>query len=95
MDTVTVELRIPDDLRERFAARVREHGGDQDQYLQEVLERDLRAGVPHSGMTLTELLSLASGPSPADAMSEEELTQFAEGEVKAYRAEKRAMSKRA
>ena len=40
-------------------------------------------------MTFDELLSLASGPSPADAMADEELTEFAEAEVEAYRAEKR------
>jgi hypothetical protein len=41
-------------------------------------------------MSFRELLSLASGPSPADQMTEEELADFVEAEVKAYRAEKRA-----
>jgi hypothetical protein len=95
MVTVTVELRIPDELRERFVARVREHGGDQGQYLQDVLERDLRGEARYSRMTLSELLSQAAGPSPADAMGDEELAEFAEREVKALRADKRAKAERA
>jgi hypothetical protein len=95
MHTVTVEVRIPDDLRERFDVRVRQHGGDEGRYLQEVLERDLRAEAPQPDMTLRELLSLASGPSPADHLSEEGLVEFAEAEVKALRAEKRSGARRA
>jgi hypothetical protein len=95
MHSLTVEVRIPDELRERFEARVREHGGNEGEYLSGLLERDLRAEVPHAGMTFHKLLSLASGPSPADAMTDEELAEFAEAEVKAYRAEKRSGAKRA
>lgn len=95
MDTVTVKLSIPDELREQFAARVREHRGDQGEYLQHVLERDLRGETPDSGMTLTEQLSLATRPSPADSMADEELSEFSEQEVKAQRAELRAAEKRA
>src|SRR5688500_18580904 len=73
MHTFTVEVRLPADLRKRSDARVRAHGGDQSQYVREVLERDLRADAPHPGMTFQELLSLASGPSPADQMTDEEL----------------------
>ena len=83
------------DMQGRFEARVREQGGDEREYIREVLERDLRAGAPNAGMTLAELMSLASGASPADQMSEEELAEFAEREVRAYRAEKRAGAKRA
>jgi hypothetical protein len=89
MQTFTVEVRVPDDLREQFEARVRTHGGDQNRYLSEVLERDLRHGATEEGLSISELLSLASGPSPADRMTDDELTEFAEGEVKAYRREKR------
>lgn len=90
VETFTVELTVPDDLRERFDARVRRSGGDRARYLREVLERDLRAEPAEPGMGFAELLSLASAPAPADQMTDDELAQFAEYEVKAHRAEKRA-----
>lgn len=89
MHSFTIELTIPDELRERFDAHVREHGGDERRYVGKVLERALRAEAPHPGMTFAELLSLASGPSPAEQMTEEDLAEFAEAEVKACRSEKR------
>ena len=89
MRSFTIEVDIPDDLREQFAARVRAYGGDERQYVREVVERDLRAEAPHAGMPFSELLSLAAGPSPADELSEQELTEFAEAEVQAHRVEKR------
>ena len=78
MYSFTVEVRVPEDLRDEFDARVRAHGGDPILYLSEVLERDLRSGAPGAGLPFQELLSLASGPSPADDMTDEELTEFAE-----------------
>ncbi len=90
MHTITVEVCIPDDLRDRFDARVREHGGDQGKYLREVLERDLRAQAPHAGMTFREIFAPSQEGFAATGMSDEELSDFVEGEVKAYRAERRA-----
>ena len=100
MHRFTIEVKIPDDLREQFAARVRAYGGDERQYVREVVERDLRAEqppaeAPHPDRSFAELLSLASGPSPADSLGEEELAEFVETEVKAHRAEKRQRSGRA
>ena len=43
MGPITVEISIPEDLRQRFEARVRAHGGDTGQYVQEVVARDLFA----------------------------------------------------
>lgn len=86
--THTIEVRIPDDLLKRLDERVRARGGDRSDYIKEVLEKEL-SKAPHAGMRFAELLSLASGPSPAGDMSEEALTAFAEAEVKALRAEKR------
>ena len=63
-------------------------------YVREVLERDLKREVPHPEMTFQELLALASGLSPADQMTDEELAEFAEAEVKAHRAERRVESTR-
>ncbi|SRR6266567_7309946 len=85
--THTIEVRIPDDLLQRLDERVRIRGGDRSDYIKEVLEKDLR-GAPPAHMTFAELLSLASAPSPAGEMSDEELTRFAEDEVRALRAEK-------
>lgn len=94
MHNFTIEVSIPDSLRERFEARVRAHGGDERQYVREVVERDLQGEAPSTSMSLSDLLSLASGPTPADQLSEAELAEFAEAEVKAHRAEKRQDARR-
>jgi predicted DNA-binding protein len=86
--THTIEVRISDDLLERLDERVRARGGDRSDYIQEMLEKEL-SEVPHAGMTFAELLSRATGPSPAGELSDEELAGFAEAEVRALRAEKR------
>ena len=88
--TFTVEVRIPNELRERFDARVREHGGDQDQYIREVLERDLRTEAPHPAMSFREIFAPSQEGFAAAGMSDESLSDFIEAEVKTFRAERRA-----
>jgi hypothetical protein len=90
MQTFMVEVSLPEELRERFDARVREHGGDQGEYVREVLERDLRTEVPHVGMTFREILAPAQAGFVAAGMTDEELSEFVEAEVREYRAERRA-----
>jgi hypothetical protein len=87
---LTIEVNLPDDLRERFEARVREHGGDQGQYFRNLLERDLRVETPHPGMTFREIFAPSQEGFAATGMTDEELSDFVEAEVKAYRAERRA-----
>jgi hypothetical protein len=84
-----VEVSIPDDLRERFDARVREHGGDQAQYVREVLERDLRVEAPHRERTFCDIFGPSQEGFAATGMSDEALSDFVEAEVKTYRAERR------
>lgn len=90
MHMFTVGIQVPDELRDRFEERVREHGGDQEQYLRQLLERDLRAGVPHARMTFREIFAPSQEGFAASGMTGDELGEFVEAEVKAYRAEKRA-----
>lgn len=90
MHTVTVQVSIPDDLREQFDSRVRAHGGDQGQYVRELLVRDLRAESPHPGMTFREIFAPTQEGFGATGMTDEELAEFAEQEVKQYRAERPA-----
>ena len=93
--TNTITVSLPDELIKRVDARVQARGSDRNQAIQELIERGLRyEEPPHTGLTLAELLSCASGPSPADEMNDEELEEFAEAEVKAYRAEKRQKATR-
>jgi hypothetical protein len=88
----TIEVRLSDDLLKRLDERVRARGVDRSDYIGELLEKELN-GAPHAGMTFAELLTLASGRSPADEMTDEELAQFAVEEVRAHRAEKRLRAK--
>ena len=43
MQTINIEVSIPEELRQRFEARIKAHGGDTRQYVQEVIARDLFA----------------------------------------------------
>jgi predicted DNA-binding protein len=86
----TIEVRLPDDLLQRIDQRVRQKGSDRSHAIQELIEKGLKEEEPpHAGMTFAELLTRASGPSPADAMTDEELAGFSEAEVKAHRAQRR------
>ncbi|MGV3724550.1 MAG: hypothetical protein ACO1SX_26950 [Actinomycetota bacterium] len=89
MDTITVEVSLPDELRARFEARVREYGGDQRSYVRDLLEQDLRTRRPDPEMSFGQLLSMASGPTPADELTDEDLTAFVEAEVKTARSDRR------
>jgi metal-responsive CopG/Arc/MetJ family transcriptional regulator len=86
--THTIEVRISDDLLSRLDERVRTRGGDRSDYIEEVLAKDLTE-APQADMPFADLLAAASGASPADEMTEAELADFAEGEAKAHRTEKR------
>ena len=91
MSTITIKVTIPEELRERFEARVQEHGGDQIDYLRELLERDLNGEErPHAGMTFAEIFAPCAEDFAATGMTDEELAEWVEAEVKASRAERRA-----
>lgn len=45
--------------------------------------------------SLADPLDRAAGPPPADELSDEELAEFVESEVRAHRAERRARAERA
>lgn len=86
--TQTIEVRVPDELLKQIDERAR--GGDRGGLILKWIEKGLKSEEPpHSKMTFAELLARAEGPSPADEMTEDELAEFAEAEIKACRAEKR------
>jgi hypothetical protein len=94
MDTFTIEVAIPENLRERFEARVRARGGDHASYVREVVERDLQADAPHAGMTFKEIFASSQEGFDTTGTSDDELSEFIEAEVKQYRAERRARESR-
>jgi hypothetical protein len=93
--TFTVEVSLPEELRERFDARVRQCGGKPEKYVREVLERDLRGEAPHPEMTFREIFAPSLGGFQATGVSDEELAEIVEEEVEQYRAERRAQEERA
>jgi len=95
MAALTVEVTIPEELRDRFEARVQAHGGDQGDYLRDLLTRDLNGGsTPPRPMTFDEIFAGAEEGFAESGMTEEQLAKLAEAEVAAYRAERRARQKR-
>src|SRR5437016_4174473 len=94
MDTEIIEIRVPDDLLKQIDERARERGGDRGRLILELIQKGLkRTEPPHAEMTFADLLAYGEGPSPADVMTDDEVAEFAEAEVKAYRAEKRRAAK--
>ncbi len=86
----TIEVSLPEELVERIDQRVRAKGSDRSHAVQELVEKGLLSEeLPHAGMSVAEILSRASGPSPADSMTDQELAELAEDEVRACRADKR------
>ena len=95
MAALTVEVTIPEALRERFEARVQAHGGDPTDYLRELLERDLNGDErPHAGMSFREILAGTEEGFAASRMTDDELAEFLNAKVHAYRAEQRGERER-
>jgi hypothetical protein len=89
MRSITVEVSLPEELLERFDARVQALGGDQARYVREVLERDLRESPPHSQMTFREIVTPSQDGFIAMGPNDVALAEVIEAEVKAYRAVRR------
>jgi hypothetical protein len=89
--TYTIQITgVPGELLRRLDERVQECGGDRSGYICEVLEKDLAEQMPHAGMTFREIFAPAQEGFDQSGMTDEELSDFIEAEVKAYRAERRA-----
>ena len=87
--THTIEVSLPDELLKRIDAHVVSTRTDRSHAIQELVEIGLEHDtLPSADMTFAELLARVAGPSPANDMSDEELSEFVEAEVKAYREEK-------
>jgi hypothetical protein len=89
MHTISVKVSLPEELLERFDARVEQHGGDQAEYVRQVIERDLRAEPPQRETTFREIFAPSQEGFIATGMTDEALTEVVEAEVKSYRAERR------
>ncbi len=86
--THTIELPgVPDELIKRLDERLRETGQDRAEYLIRLIERDLAHPA-----TVDEILEPFRQGFKESGMSEEELTELIDTEVRAVRAEKRAKS---
>ncbi len=54
MQTINIEVAIPDELKQRFEARLRTYGGDTHKYVQDVIARDLFAMSDPSRQSLID-----------------------------------------
>lgn len=92
--TKTIEVQLPGELLKQIDERARVHGSGRDRLILEFIEQGLKGTVPpHPEMTFAELLKLADGPSPIETMTDDEVADLAEAEVKAYRTEKRSAAR--
>lgn len=92
MPTHTIEITgVPDDLLKRLDESVQKHGGDRNGHIRELIERGLKLEqAPHAGMTFAELLAPVHEYSRRMGYTDEEIGDFADAEISAYRAERRA-----
>jgi metal-responsive CopG/Arc/MetJ family transcriptional regulator len=92
MDTYTIEVTgIPEDLLQRLDKWMREQGRDRSQFIREIIEEKLQEHEkPQSGKTFAEILAPLQQDFEATGMSDEELGDFIDAEIKAHRAERRA-----
>ena len=87
--TQVIEVSLPDDLLKRIDERVRKRGGDRSHLIQEFIERGLREEeTPHADMTFAEILKPAHEYTRQMGYTEEEIGDFVDDEIKAYRAER-------
>ena len=54
MQTFTIEVFIPDELRQQFEARLEAHGGNTGHYVQEVIAKDLFSMSDYSRQQLID-----------------------------------------
>jgi metal-responsive CopG/Arc/MetJ family transcriptional regulator len=91
MQTHTIEVIISTDLLERIDERAQACGRDRSQVIQDIIARALQEEKrPHAGMTFAEILEPLQKDFEATGMTEEELGEFIDAEIKAYRSEQRA-----
>lgn len=79
--SITIELSAEDERKLEERAKLR--GQALQEYVNGLIQRDIRSP------TIAEILSRFDGPGAGSDEADEELNDFVESEIKAYRAEKR------
>jgi predicted transcriptional regulator len=90
MSTYTIEVTgIPEDLLKRLDKWMLELGRDRSQFIREIIEEKLQQQEkPHPGMTFAEILAPLQQDFEANGMTDEELGEFIDAEIKAHRSER-------
>ena len=92
MPNHTIEITgISDDLLERLDASVLMHGGDRSEYIRKLIERGLEEEQAlHAQMIIAEILSPVHEYSRRMGYTDDELGEFVDTEIEAYRVERRS-----
>lgn len=92
MHTYTIEVTgIPEDLLQRLDKWMREQGRDRSQFIREIIEEKLQEKEkPNSEKTFAEILAPLQQDFEATGMTDAELGDFVDAEIKAHRSERRA-----
>lgn len=89
MQTHTIEIReIPEDLLKRLDQWAQERGRDRSQAVREIIEAKFQETPPER--TFAEIVAPLQEDFEATGMTDEELGEFIDAEIKAHRAEQRA-----
>ncbi len=89
---MTVTIHLSPEMEQKLRDRAQQRGMDVAIYLEELIKRDLD---DQAGMTLEEILEPFHRGFEESGMTEEELTELFETELKAVRAERRARRQQA
>src|SRR5579872_213232 len=89
-DTQTIEVRLSGDLLQRIDRRAQEQGSDRSRLIEELIEKGLKdEAPPRAGRTFAQILEPFHRGFEQSGMTEEELTDLMETELKAVRTESR------
>ena len=85
----TRSIAIRETLYERLSTLASHRGQKVEEVADEILTQTLERTALQSGMTFSEIFAPLQQDFEESGMSDEELSEFVEAEVKAYRAEQR------
>ena len=92
MHTHTIEVTgLPDDVLQRLDSWMREQGRDRSEFIREIIEEKLQDHEnPTAASTFAEILAPLQQDFEATGMTDDELGDFIDAEIKSHRSERRS-----
>jgi hypothetical protein len=92
---MVLTLRLPAEVERELQERAEERGMDVTTYVEELVVRDLESNSVLGESSFSEILGPVHDFAREQGHTEDEIGRFVDAELKAYRAERRALSGKA